>query len=194
MPNRTDQILFLSGLVLFMLGQVQLNLLGPASQSQAPIDWAHWTLLLGASLLIPFAARLPRTLFGSIAGIILIAGIVFIIGMNAIDFVFWGLDDEMDGQLYRAIVDEPAIWGVFMRWGPGEIFTTGIGLPSLLYWRRSRLGTGLVALGLAIMIFGTQWYNVIGYSVVTAGYFLNFDRLGLFGGARPQTPGEGTTS
>ena len=32
MPNRTDQILFLSGLVLFMLGQVQLNLLGSASQ------------------------------------------------------------------------------------------------------------------------------------------------------------------
>lgn len=154
MLNCIDQILFLFGFVLFMLGQVQLNLFGFVSQLQVLIDWVYWILLLGVSLLILFVVCLLCILFGSIVGIILIVGIVFVIGMNVIDFVFWGLDDEMDGQFYCVIVDEFVIWGVFMCWGLGEIFIIGIGLFSLLYWWCLCFGIGLVVLGLVIMIFG----------------------------------------
>lgn len=174
MPDRIDKTLFLAGLGVFTLGQLLLNLLGPASQDQVPIDWAHWALILGAALLIPFAARLPRRGLGLLAGPVLIAGVLAVVGMCVIDFIFWSLPADLDRTLYENLSAEPAIWQVFMRWGPNEVFVAGLLLPSLLYFPVSRAGTGLVLAGALTMAVGTHWWNVAGYVLVIAGYALCF--------------------
>lgn len=180
MPDRLDKALFLIGLTLFTIGQVALNILGPASQDQSPIDYAHWLLLTGSVSLIPLAARLPRRGFHLISGPVLLIGIVCIIGMNAIDFVYWTLPHELDMELYRHLVAQPSVWQPFMRFGPNELFITGLLLPSLGFVRISQrvtlIASGLVISGLATMIVGTQWFNVIGYGLVIAGYGLHFYR------------------
>lgn len=181
MPDQLDKALFLLGLTLFTLGQVVLNILGPASQDQSPIDYAHWLLLIGSVLLIPLAARLPRRGFHLLSGPVLLIGIVCIIGMNAIDFVYWILPHELDMELYRHLVVQPSVWQPFMRFGPNELFITGLLLPSLGFIRfsdrKTWIASGLVVAGLASMIFGTQWFNVIGYSLVIVGYGLHFFAL-----------------
>lgn len=177
MPDRIDKAMFLLGLVLFTAGQVVLNILGAASQDQHPIDYAHWLLLLGTVLLIPYTARLPREGFNLIISPVLLLSIVAMIGMNILDFTFWALPPELDGDVYRALSAEPTLWLPFMIAGPNEIFVTALVLPSLTLFKTSRVGTILVVAGAITMAIGTHWFNVAGYLLMIAGFFFNFEQL-----------------
>lgn len=177
MPDRIDKALFLMGFAVFTAGQVMLRLFDSAARGAQPVDYTHWLLLIGVVLLIPYTARLPRRGFHLVTAPVLLLGIVATIGMNILDFVFWALPPELNGDIYRVLSVESSIWWPFMRYGPNEFFITAFVLPSLTLFHVSRVGTGLVIAGAVTMALGTEWFNVAGYILVIAGYFLCFDRL-----------------
>lgn len=171
MPDRIDVRLFMAGLICYFCGQVLLNVQGQVTRADAPVDLAHWLLLVGAVLLLPFAAKLPRRGVGLAAAVLLIGGVAAVIDMCVIDFVFWSVEDPaLRSELVSGLMSTPAVWLPFMVWGPNPVFGLGLALPSLLYLRRARVGTLLVWLGAGIVAAGPAWFNVAGYAVLTAGY------------------------
>ena len=175
MTTRTlAKTLFLSGLLVYTCGQILINLGPEFTDNQRPIDYAHWLLLIGVLLLIPLTARLPRDWFSYIGAPILIVGIACVIGMCVLDFIFWSLPtSEQKQKLATHLINTPAIWTPFITVGPNIIFNVGLLLPSLSYFRRSKVGTILVIAGSLVIFIGTQWFNVIGYVIVLVGYSMN---------------------
>ena len=177
-PRRFDQIFFLIGLLLFALGQGLLAQGRDFISAQTPIDWAHWSLLIGALCMLPFVGRLPRRNLHLLSIPLLILGIAAIVGMNVIDFIAWSLPPgEFEDDVFSHLIATDVIWLPFIRYGPNEIFIAGLLLPTLSYFRVSRLGTALVYLGFVVMYVGPALFNMFGYLIMTAGYFLNFNRL-----------------
>ena len=178
MPTRLDRGLFLAGLAIYAAGQLVITLLGWEMQNQRPVDFAHWLLIIGVALLIPYAARLPRRGLQIIASPVLIAGIIAVIGMCMIDFVFWALPSgEVENEVASILMAEPSLWTVFMKIGPNEVFMTGLLLPALAFFRTARIGTALVVVSALGILFTPQMFNAGLYSVLTIGYWLCFDRL-----------------
>ena len=175
MPDRVERWTFIAGLVVFLAGQIGINAFGAMTKDEIAVDVIHWLMLIGVVLMIPFAANLPRKGLAMILSPLLLLGIVGVIGMCVIDFVLWSLPEpQFRGDVARALIDTGAVWQPFMRWGPGEVFVTGLALPSLLYVRESRWGSVLVAVGAFTMAAGTAWFNPIGYCFMIVGYVLNF--------------------
>ncbi|WP_339742817.1 hypothetical protein [uncultured Maricaulis sp.] len=177
-PRYWDRVLFIAGLVIYTAGQVLINLGQPFVEAQRPIDFAHWGLLVGVVLLLPFAGRLPRRNIHLVTIPLLLAGVAFTIGMCVLDFVFWALPNgEMENQVARQLIDTPAIWGPFITFGPNYILMPGVTLPALSYLKVSRIGPALVVLGVVVMFFGTHWFNVGGWAMILAGYLFCFNGL-----------------
>lgn len=177
-PGPSDRALFLVGLALYIFGQVLINLGQDFVEAQRPIDFAHWLLIAGVLFLVPFAARLPHRNIHLLTLPLLLAGIMFVIGMCVLDLVFWSLPDgDLERDIANHLVGTGAIWDPFMIYGSNHIFNAGLLLPSLSYFRKSPVGTGLVVLGTLVIVLGVQWFNVVGYVLVAAGYALNFRPL-----------------
>lgn len=175
MPNQSDRVLFLLGLMVFTVGQIVINALRDALHTQSPIDYAHWLLIIAVMLMVPFAVNLRRRAFWQITGVLLFSGIICVIGMCVLDFVFWALGpSEQATALFVQIRDNPAIWQVFMVIGPNWLFNTGLALPALAYWQHSKTGLLLVIVGSLVIMVGTRWFNVAGYVLITLGYLLQF--------------------
>lgn len=175
MPDRSDALIFLGGLIIYLAGQVIINLMGAVSRAQTPIDYSHWLMLIGAVLMLPFALRRPMTGLNLLIAPVLVLGVVSVIGMCVIDLVFWSLPDvHYRNDLAVRLIDSPGLWRPFMQWGPNEVFTLGVALPALLYWGCSRAGVGLVALGAFLIAIGPSWFNVSGYTAMVIGYTLAF--------------------
>ncbi len=177
-PLRSDQALLIAGLLFFILGQQLLNFGRDFVAAQAPIDYAHWCLLVGALLFLPFAARLPKRNIHLITIPVFIAGIAAIIGMFVLDFIFWSLPagDLADG-FYSHVRAEPSIWQVFIAIGPNWVFGTGLALPSLSYFHRSRLGVALVLIGVLMQPTTGRDLIVVSYALITLGYLMCFNWL-----------------
>lgn len=172
-PRYWDRVLFIAGLAIYTAGQVLINLGQPFVEAQRPVDFAHWGLLVGVVLLLPFAGRLPRRNIHLVTLPLLLAGVAFTIGMCVLDFVFWALPNgEMESEVARRLIDTPSIWGPFITFGPNYIL-----MPALSYWKVSRLGPALVVLGVVVMFFGTHWFNVGGWALILAGYLFCFNGL-----------------
>ena len=179
-PPRGDRVLFVSGLLAYMLGQVLLNFGQDFVDRQRPIDFAHWSLLIGVLLMLPFAGQLPRRNIHWLTQPLLIAGIAAIIGMCLIDFVFWSLPGgDFEYQLFLQLREEPSIWQAFIIIGPNYVFGAGLALPSLSYWNASRTGTLLVLAGTAMNALLNRDWIVQSYLLITLGYALNFGLLNL---------------
>ncbi len=177
-PTNADKLFFLFGLSIYAVGQLVISILQGALQSQKPIDYAHWLLLIGVFLLIPFSAKLPRHGLHRITSPVLLAGIVCVIGMCMLDFVFWAIPSpELKSEVAGHLIAADSIWQPFMKIGPNRIFMLGLALPSLAYYRASMLGTAFVIIGVGVVVLTPQWVNALGYSVIIIGYFLNFEIL-----------------
>ena len=183
MPDRRDRFLFLIGLAAYTVGQAVLAWLGPRSQDQTPIDYAHWLLLVGVFLLIPYAARLPRKGIALIASPVLLVGIVGVVGMCVVDLVFWALPaGELERQVFKELRQEPTIWGAFMQVLSNDVFMTGLLLVGLLEYKVSKVATALVIMSSVAILFTPQAFNAPLYAVMIIGFALAFFR---YGGARP---------
>ncbi len=55
------------------------------------------------------------------------------------------------------------------RSGNTALFTS-----SFSYFKNSKIGTLLVLIGTLVIIIGGGWINVIGYTLLTIGFYINF--------------------
>ena len=75
----TNKTLFLIGLLFFLIGQMILAKGNDFVYHQAPIDFAHWFLLVGVTLLIPQTVTFPKKIYSLIGAPLTLIGIVCII-------------------------------------------------------------------------------------------------------------------
>ena len=61
----------------------------------------------------------------------------------------------------------------------GWFFNLGLLISSLSYFKNSRLGTILVLIGTLVIYIGSGSFNVLGYIVLTVGFYINFYRQSL---------------
>lgn len=167
MPEKNARLRYCAsgaiGLILLIVSQMMLMRGTDYIQSQQPIDFAHWSLLVGAVLLLSFNYVFPKSHFNSIAIVLTSLGVIAHIGMCAIDLVQWSFQgnytklEEVFGHLHNT----PSIMLPFFIVGP-----------SLLY------------IGLATHACNTLKSNTVsslltigGSLLVGIGQFMNLDRI-----------------
>ena len=173
---------FLLGLSLYTVGQFLIFIFFndiDALHSQEPIDFAHWFILVGALLLIPQIGNFPKTKLNLIGTPVLVIGIGLIIGMCVLDFIFWSIKSpEFKSEVATHLINTPAIWKPFMNFN-GWLFNLGLLISSFSYFKNSSAGTILVLTGTLIIYSGSGWFNVLGYVILTVGFYINFYRQPL---------------
>jgi hypothetical protein len=169
-----NKILFLVGLVLFLIGQLILAKGNDFVYSQEPIDFAHWFLLIGVTLLIPQTVTFPKKIYSFIGIPLTLIGIVGIIGMCVLDFVWWSFpNEEMRNEFTNHISQVPSIWKPFITIGPSsKIFNLGLLILSLNYIKRGKLGIILVLIANLILwhIIPLPYRLVFGYALTLLGF------------------------
>jgi len=174
---KLNEFYFLLGLVLYTVGQFLIFIFYndiEALHSQEPIDFAHWFMLIGVLLLIPQIGNFPKSKWNYISSPTLIIGIGLIIGMCVLDFVFWSLKEpELKRQVTEHLINTPEIWKPFMKFN-GLLFNLGLLTSSFCYYQNSKTGTLLVLIGTLAIYIGGGWINVLGYILLTIGFYINF--------------------
>ena len=169
--------LFLLGLLAYTFGQFLIFVFFndiDALHAQAPIDFAHWFMLIGVLLLVPQSSHFPNSRLHFVGVPLLLAGIGLLIGMCVLDFVFWSIDfPEQKSEIAAHLRNTPAIWLPFMDLS-GKIFNLGLIICVFSYFKYSKTGPGIVAVGTLIIYSGGGWLNVVGYLVLSAGFALSF--------------------
>ena len=174
---KLNEFYFLLGLVLYTVGQFLIFIFYndiETLHSQEPIDFAHWFMLIGVLLLIPQIGNFPKSKWNYISSPTLILGIGLIIGMCVLDFVFWSLKEpELKRQVSEHLINTPEIWKPFMKFN-GLLFNLGLLTSSFCYYQNSKTGTLLVLIGTLAIYIGGGWINVLGYILLTIGFYINF--------------------
>jgi hypothetical protein len=118
------KIIGIVGLLFIVIGQTLLYQGFDFLNAQKPIDFAHWFLLIGASMTIAISFALPKSIFNTIATALTILGIIGSIGMCAIDFTFWsfGTDDTSRNELIGHLMNTPSVWYPFFVIGPSLLY------------------------------------------------------------------------
>ncbi|WP_143542406.1 hypothetical protein [Robiginitalea sediminis] len=171
-----NRILFLTGLILLVAGQVLLARGNEFVYALRPIDFAHWSLLVGVVLMIPQVVTFPRKGLNYVGIPLTITGIVCIIGMCVLDFIWWSQPTQDIRNEFAAHISQvPSIWQPFIAVGSSsKVFNLGLLLIALGHYRKSRWGVLLVLLAtLVLMHIIPFWYRLV------TGYILTFLGFGL---------------
>lgn len=174
----TYRILFLIGLVFFLIGQIILAQGNDFVYSQKPIDYAHWFLLIGAVFLIPKVVSFPKKLFSYVGFPLTLIGIACIIGMCVLDFIWWSFpNEEARIEFTNHISNVPSIWKPFITIGSSsKAFNTGLLLLSLNYFKQEKLGVIIIFIATLILlhIIPLPFRLVFGYSLTLIGFSIIF--------------------
>ena len=109
--EKAYKILFIFGLVSILIGQLILAKGNDFVYQQEPIDFAHWFLLIGVTLLIPQTVNFPKKIYSLIGIPLTLVGIVCVIGMCVLDFIWWSFpNQEMRNEFTNHISHVPSIW------------------------------------------------------------------------------------
>ena len=177
MRLKTTEWCFIAGLLFYTVGQFLIFVVYndlEVLHAQEPIDFAHWGMLIGVLLLLPHISNTPKNVLSLLGAPVLILGIGLIIGMCVDDFVFWSIDDaQLKRQVADILINTPSIWVPFMTVN-GSVFNVGLLLLSAGYLSRSRLGVAVIFISTLIVYMGGGWLNVLGYSILTGGFFISF--------------------
>ena len=162
------RILFIIGISFLLIGQIILSKGNEFVYSLEPIDFAHWSLLVGVVLLIPQVISFPKKPFSYIGIPLTIIGITCMIGMCVIDFIFWSFtNDQLRDDFTNHITQVPSIWKTFITIGPSsKVFNLGLFILSLNYWKTEKLGVGILFLASLILwhVIPTPHRLIFGYS------------------------------
>jgi len=169
------RILFVIGLLFEMIGQILLTNGNDWVYAQKPLDFTHWFLLLGVALLMPQLGQFPKKVFSYVGIPFLMVGIVSIIGMCVLDFIWWSQpNQEVRNEFAGQISQIPSIWKPFITTGPGFL-NIGLFIVSLNYINQSCLGVVIMILVTMILF----WGNFIPHRLIYV-YFLTALAYGIF--------------
>ena len=184
----TNKILFLIGISFILIGQLILTKGNDFVYSQEPIDFAHWFLLIGAVLLIPQTVSFPKKIVSYIGSPLTLIGIVCIIGMCVLDFIWWSFpNEEMRIEFTNHISQIPSIWKPFISIGPSsKIFNLGLLILSLNYFEKGKVGIIILFIANLILwhIIPLPFRLVFGYALTLISFSILFFNIG--GKKRPQ--------
>lgn len=182
MKNLTYKIIFLFGLLCEVVGQILLAQGNDFVYQQRPIDFAHGFLLLGVVCLIPQVVSFPQKTWSYVGIPLALTGIVCIIGMCVLDFIWWSFPDQAARiEFSNHISKVPSIWLPFIKIGPSPWFLNfGLFLLSLHYVNQEKLGVGIICIATLIVvnIIPIPFKLIFGYSVSLIGYSLIFLKKG----------------
>ena len=171
-----NKILFIVGLSFFLIGQLILSKGNDFVYSQEPIDFAHWFLLVGVTLLIPQTVTFPKKVSSLIGIPLTLIGIVCIIGMCVLDFIWWSFPhEEMRNEFTNHISQIPSIWKPFMTIGPSsKVFNLGLLILSFNYLENGKLGIVIVLIANLILwhIIPVPFRLIFGYAFTLIGFSL----------------------
>ncbi len=174
----TYKILFLAGLLFFLIGQILLAFGNDFVYSLRPIDFAHWSLFLGALLMIPQIVSFPKSIFSAIGIPLALVGAACIFGMCVLDFIWWSYPDEETRIAFTSHLSKvDAIWKPFISIGPSsKIFNVGLAILSFNNFDRSKLGVALVVIATLVLlhIIPVPFRLVSGYFLTLMGFGLIF--------------------
>ncbi|WP_184174590.1 hypothetical protein [Rhabdobacter roseus] len=176
--NITNKTLFIVGLALFLIGQVLLAKGNDFVYNQEPIDFAHWFLLIGVTLLIPQTVSFPKNNISLIGIPLTLVGIVCTIGMCVLDFIWWSFpNQELRTEFTNHISNVPSIWKPFITIGPSsKIFNLGLLVLSLNYFKKAKLGILIIFIANLILwhIIPLPFRLIFGYVLTLIGFSVLF--------------------
>ena len=177
MKNKTETIYklsFLLGLLFFLIGQIIMSNGNEFVYAQKPIDFAHWFMLLGVVLLIPQVVSYPKKIFSLIGIPLTLIGIVCIIGMCVLDFIWWSFPNEAMRNEFTAHISQiPSIWKPFMTIGPSsKIFNLGLLFLSLNYFKTAKVGIMIILIADLILwhVIPLPHRLIFGYALTLIGF------------------------
>lgn len=171
--------LFTTGLILQIIGQISFSLHPEIINLMEPLDFIHWSILIGIVLITPYTLNFSQGIYYKIGAIISLMGITCFIGMCGVDFVLWAFKDDVTTRnlIIEKLIKEPSIWSPFMTVGPALLFI-GLSIQSLYYLRDNQWSVILVIIGASMAGIGelilTEYRIVFlfGYSVFAIGLLL----------------------
>lgn len=170
------KFLFALGLILQLTAQLMFSIDKKVLNLYEPIDFIHWSLLLGMALVIPYILKFSSGLYRAIGAPIAMIGALANIGMCSIDFVLWSLRDDLSTSrtVFQAINGEPSIWLVFFIVGPAFLFV-GLIIQLLRYLSEFKLITGITIVGGILVGLGGLLFPeiralyLLGYAIFSFG-------------------------
>jgi len=165
------KILFLIGFGFEIIGQILMAQGNDFVYQQTPIDFAHWFLLIGVVFLIPQVVSFPNKIFSYIGTPITLIGIVCIIGMCVIDFIFWSQpNQEGRTEFFNHISKIHSIWKPFISIGPG-ILNIGLLILCLNYFKENKIGVLIIFIA-TLIIYLVPYHSklIFGYALTLVGF------------------------
>lgn len=172
------KILFIIGLLLEVTAQILLSKGNDFVYAQKPIDFAHWFLLLGVVFMIPQVISFPKKAISYVGKPLTLIGIVCIIGMCVLDFIWWSYPtQELRIEFANHISQHPSIWKVFLTIGPSSYFINlGLFILALNYFKQHKIAVLVVLLATLIILFARfiPFRLIYGYLISAIGFSLIF--------------------
>lgn len=163
------------GLIFLILNQIMLLKGNEFIQTQKPIDYAHWLLLIGALLTLSINYIFSDNIFSNTATILTSLGIVALIGQATIDFLWWSYGTDYTGMndLTNQIMSRPSIRIPFMTIGPG-LFYFGLATHAGKLIRNHPVWSiatfiGVILIGLGAFYYDSRMLIVIGHIILSTG-------------------------
>jgi len=126
------------------------------------------------TLLIPQTISFPKKIFSLIGTPLTLIGIVCIIGMCVLDFIWWSFPtEEMRRAFTNHISQVPSIWKPFVTIGPSsKVFNLGLLILSLNYFRENKLGIIILVIANLILwhIIPLPFRLILGYFLTLIGF------------------------
>lgn len=173
--------LFIIGLLFEMVGQILLAQGNDFVYALQPIDFAHWSLLLGVVFMMPQVVTFPNKPFSYIGAPIAIIGIVSMIGMCVLDFIWWSQPtQEIRSELAGHLSKFPSIWKTFITTGP-NFLNAGLLILSFNYLKKNKLGVAIIILATLIIYVGRFIPHrlIYGYLISAIGFAVIFYKKDL---------------
>jgi hypothetical protein len=132
--------------------------------------------LLGVAFLIPQLGQFPKSIFTYIGIPTIIIGIVCLIGMCVLDFIWWSQPtQEIRQEFANQIAKVPSIWKPFISFGP-SILNFGLLILSFNFFKKNKLGVLIIILATLIIYFGRFIPHrlIYGYALTAIGFSMLF--------------------
>lgn len=163
------------GLTFLILNQILLLQGNEFIQTQKPIDYVHWLLLLGVLLSLSLNYIFSDGIFNNTATVLTSIGIIALSGQAVIDFLWWsyGTDYEGMNNLANQIMERPSIRIPFMTIGPalfylGLAIHAGKFIKKPIFWSLITI-LGVVITGLGSFAFDSREIIILGHIILTIG-------------------------
>jgi hypothetical protein len=137
-------------------------------------------LLVGAVFMIPQVLSFPKSIFSYIGTPLSLIGIVCIIGMCVLDFIWWSFPDEESRLAFTYHISQvPSIWKPFISIGStSKVFNLGLLILSLNYFKKEKLGVVIICIATLILwhIIPLPFRLIFGYALTLVGFGFIFLR------------------